>query len=356
MRLYVDISSHGLGHLAQTAPILVALARQLPHLSLTVRCGLPRALLEARLPLPFRHVPEASDFGLVMKNALEVDREASLAAYRAWHADWPARVAREAERLREAAPDLVVSNASYLTLAAATRAGIPAVALGSLSWPVIVAAYLADAPGMSSCLAQMHAALAGCRAFLRLTPGLPAPLGIPEITVGLVAAPGRRLAGLGRGQGATVLVALGGLAAPRPARLPRLPDVTWLVPADWEMAGPDVVTVEAVARRQRATVSDLIHSVDAVITKTGYGTLVEAAACGTPVLLVRRPDWPEDAVLATWHAEKSRQRAISTARFLAGEFGEDLAALLAGGRAAPVPMSGVGEAVAHLRAWLGVAA
>ena len=41
--LFVDISSHGFGHLAQVAPILTALRAQLPALQLTIRCGLPEA-------------------------------------------------------------------------------------------------------------------------------------------------------------------------------------------------------------------------------------------------------------------------------------------------------------------------
>ena len=49
-RLLVDISSHGFGHLAQAAPILCELLRKRPEIHLTVRSGLPEAVLRARLP------------------------------------------------------------------------------------------------------------------------------------------------------------------------------------------------------------------------------------------------------------------------------------------------------------------
>lgn len=41
MHLFVDISSHGFGHLAITAPALNALAELAPDLRLTVRSGVP---------------------------------------------------------------------------------------------------------------------------------------------------------------------------------------------------------------------------------------------------------------------------------------------------------------------------
>ena len=49
MHLFVDISSHGFGHLAITAPALDALAEIAPELRLTVRSGLPRQKLAQRI-------------------------------------------------------------------------------------------------------------------------------------------------------------------------------------------------------------------------------------------------------------------------------------------------------------------
>ena len=39
--------------------------------------------------------------------------------------------------------------------------------------------------------------------------------------------------------------------------------------------------------------ADLLASSDALLCKPGYGSFVEAASCGVPVLYVARPDWPE---------------------------------------------------------------
>ena len=71
--LFVDISSHGFGHLAQVAPILTALRAQLPALQLTIRCGLPEAKARSRIPGEFSYLEDSSDFGFDMRNALSND-------------------------------------------------------------------------------------------------------------------------------------------------------------------------------------------------------------------------------------------------------------------------------------------
>ena len=47
--LFIDISSHGFGHLAQVAPVVGALIGQRPDLRLTLRTGLPIVPPPARL-------------------------------------------------------------------------------------------------------------------------------------------------------------------------------------------------------------------------------------------------------------------------------------------------------------------
>ena len=60
MHLFVDISSHGFGHLAITAPVLNALGGLLPGLRLTIRSGVPPAKLRERIEVPFELITAAS--------------------------------------------------------------------------------------------------------------------------------------------------------------------------------------------------------------------------------------------------------------------------------------------------------
>jgi len=348
MHLFVDISSHGFGHLAQTAPVLNALRQRLPQLKLTLRSGLQRERIARRIAGDFTHLAEASDFGLVMKSALEVDVPASLAAYREFHADWAARVEREAELLGKLAPDLVLSNVSYLALAGAKHAGIPALALCSLNWAGIAAPYFRDVPDFPAIHAQMLAAYRGAAAFLRLTPGMDMPELDNVETIGPVAQPGETKRDVLPPGTRLVLVAMGGVGVRLPDNWPVLSGVTWIVARDSGLDRADILTLESTG----LSVSDLIASVDCVITKAGYGTFVEAAASGTPLLYVARPDWPEEAALATWHGMVSKSARISRAQFEQGDFGELLERLMSGRRPRPVELTGIAQAADLISAHL----
>jgi hypothetical protein len=151
--LVVSISGHGFGHVAQTAPILNLLHRHLPQLRLTVRSAVPLAHLRSRIHAPFTHLSSEGDIGMVMSSALDVHAGESRAAYRAFHADWDARVAEEARLLRELDADMVFSNVGYLPLAGAQRAGIANAALCSLNWADIYRHYCSD----DAIAAQIHA-------------------------------------------------------------------------------------------------------------------------------------------------------------------------------------------------------
>lgn len=320
---------------------------RLPDLQLTIRCGLPRERLARRIAGTFEHIPGASDFGLVMHSALDVDVAASGARYRAFHADWAARVTAEAQQLAHYQPDLVLSNISYLALAAAGQAHIPALALCSLNWAEIFYAYCSDAPDANQIRAQMLAAYNNAEVFLRLTPGMAMPGIDHPIDIGPVArcgesqrpllntalglAPGERL----------VLMAMGGIAMRLPSMAwPSLPGLKWIVPQNIGLQRTDVIALETLDR----DFSDVLASCDCVLTKSGYGTFVEAAACGTPVAYVERPDWPEEHCLVAWLRQHNVAVGIHRKQFDQGELGEIVWELATQPRATPIVPTGIDEA------------
>ena len=361
MHLFVDISGHGLGHLAITAPVLHALAESGP-LHLTVRSGIPEAHLRERIRLPFHLIPAASDFGFVMVDALQVDREASAAAYRAAHADWPARVAAEADFLRRLAPDQVLSNVSYLPLAGAAQAGLPAVALCSLNWADLFAHFFAHEDWAAPIHAQMLAAYRGARTFVCTTPGMAMPALPHRVAVGPIARLGpassrhsaRNLipddlnqAGRATQTSRRVLLAMGGITHFLPVdRWPRVPGVRWLIPADWPLQHPDAEPFD----RQGLDFTALLCSVDAVITKPGYGTFTEAACNSIPVLYQRREDWPEQDCLIEWLQRYGMCQEISGEALACGDVTSALESLWALPRPVPPSPTGAQEAADFLRA------
>ena len=385
MRLRVDISAHGFGHLAQVAPVLNALAAGTPDLDaarleapvfrvsgrevsglelpgpdahprdpqgleISVQSALPRQRLATRLRCPFTHLARATDLGMAMRDALNVEIDESLQAHLDFHADWEDRVAAEAAQLREDGVDAVLSDVSYLALAAAAAAGIPAVALSSLHWAGVFEHYCGDRPGAAAVLEDMNAAYAGARAFLRLTPAMPMPGLANAVDVGPVADAGReRRAELRDALGLSssvrlVLVSLGGL----PFQLdftnwPRLKGVFYL--AQRGGAHPQLLDFGSLGW----AFPELLAASDVLLTKPGYGSFVEAATAGVAVLSLPRRDWPEEPHLSDWLDTHGRLCWVERSDLTAGTFGPELEALLGAPRPPRVAPTGVAEAVAQLR-------
>lgn len=342
MHLFIDISSHGFGHLAITAPVLNALTELLPGLRLTIRSGVPPAKLRERIRAPFELIAAASDFGYVMLDATRINRALSATAYRAAHANWDRRVVAEADTLSRLAPDLVLTNVSYLPLAGAAQAGIASASLCSLNWADLFLHYFGGERWAAAIHAEMLAAYRSARFFLRVTPGMPmADLGNLQ-PIAPIAAIGRPH-DLGLNGDKAVLVAMGGIAHRLPVDdWPRLPGIRWLVSADWQCRHPDAIAWENLG----LGFTDLLCSVDAIITKPGYGTFTEAASNGTPVLYQRRLDWPEQDCLIDWLAQNGRSAEIPAEKLLTGELAASLQQLW---RQAPPdrPASDGGQAAAE---------
>ncbi|MGE5491171.1 MAG: hypothetical protein ACM31P_07835 [Actinomycetota bacterium] len=345
MHLFIDISSHGFGHLAITGPVLNALAQRFPDLRLTVRSGLPTEKLRQRIQAPFHHIQAASDFGYLMVNALVIDHAATAEAYRDAHADWEARVEKEATFLTALAPDYVLTNVSYLPLAGAERAGIPAASLCSLNWAELFAHSYGRKPWAAPIHVQMLAAYRSARAFLRTTPGMPMADLSNVVTVGPIAKLGeQRNLGLGNGV-RSVLVALGGIDHRLPVEnWPRHPNLRWLVPESWWVEHPDAAPLESF----NLSFTDLLCSVDAVLTKPGYGTFTEAACNGTPVLYQRRQDWPEQNCLIEWLEGEGNCLEVPEDAITEGRLADALAELAAQPRKAPPVPVGAQEAADFL--------
>ena len=258
--LLASVSAHGLGHLAQSAPVLNALRRQRPGLRLTVASTLPEARLRQRIEGEFRIEPRALDIGFLMHDAFRVDLDASAAAYRELHADWDARVADAAHWLAELQPDLLLCNAAYLPLAAAARLGLPAFGMSSLNWADLFAHLYAGEPWARPIHAQMLQAYQAATAFIKLTPGMDMPDLPRSVWAGPVASLGRPQrdalhAWLQAGDDERiVLIAFGGIDARLPLERWRFDaGLRWLVPAAWGIRHARVAAIEDFGRQLSAT-------------------------------------------------------------------------------------------------------
>jgi hypothetical protein len=329
MHLVVAVSPHGFGHAAQVAPVIAALVERLPALRVTVQSTVAGWFLRQRIGTDFQLVERSTDFGLIMNSALDIDLESSASAYANLHRSWEARVSEEASWLRALAPDLLLADVPYLSLAAAQAAAIPALALCSLNWADIYRYYFAHRREARQILEQMETAYSAAGAFLCPEPCMPMGWLNNSVNIAPIAARGQNrrpalneLLGLDSAT-ALVLVAPGGVQTRfAMERWPADQDIHWLVSDKWRVVHPCATALE----RTGMTFTDLVTSCDAVLGKCGYGTVTECVANGTPLLYIPRPDWPEEPTLLSWLNEHRAAVEVSPQTLASGGFGDSVAA------------------------------
>ena len=341
--LLFAISAHGLGHLGQAAPVCQALYALRPDLPLTIWSELPTATLERRISIPFNHIRQACDIGLVMHDALRVNVADSWARYSAREAAWTEHLSAACRILHDTRPDLIVSDIGEMPLAAAQALGIPDVAMSSLNWADLAAYYFRDIDGVTPVLSRLAAIYDNTCLALRLTPGMPMR-GHTECAVPPVAAAStqprdrlrqRILEALGSAhqERPLVLVGLGGIDTPLPLTdWPLQTNITLLVANQCQQSATGlsergIVNAESIQEATGLGFSDQLAACDAVICKPGYGTFAEAALAGTPVLYVKRPDWPEQTVLIEWLEAHARCKELPLIDLMRGDFQQALSAL-----------------------------
>ncbi len=315
-RLLVSISSHGFGHLSQTAPVLNALHRIRPDIEYVIRSTLDPDRIRSRLRMPVDILAESDDIGMLMKDAVSVDLQRSVDALVQMHQDWQSKVNAYALWLRRARVDIVLSNVAYLPLAAASLAGLPGIGMSSLRWdtilePLLDTANLGTRQSVAqSILQEMSRAYEGATRFLCMPPCMTLPASPNLQSIGPVCDPGTRRKDELKGKLAQfvdvpddcylILVGMGGM--PFEFSLRAWPSnmhgrkVFYLTETRFAQSHQNAISIDSLGE----TYSDLIASVDLVMTKPGYGTFVEAAMVGTPVLYVERPSWAETEALVNW--------------------------------------------------------
>lgn len=322
--VFVSLTPHGYGHVAMTEPLITELRRRRPDLRLTVQTDLPEQWLRSRIDGSFGLVRDTADFGARMVDAIRVDLPETLAAYVRLHADLDGLVAREAKRLQDLDVDLVISNISYVALAAAHTAGVPAVGLGCFTWADILAGCAPGNGEAERIVGEMMVCYAKADVILRTEPAM-AMHGLDNVhTIGPMAQRRQRrdvraLLGVGQGEGIG-LIGFGGIGLDMPlSDWPRVPGWHWLT-SEPGLGRPDMSRWEDTG----LSFSDVLASSDVVVTKPGYGTFTECAVNGIPVLTLPRPDWPETPALLGWLEEQGRAVVVSPEELFSPRLEEQL--------------------------------
>lgn len=353
--LLIDISAHGFGHVAQTTAILSRL--DCIDIRLTIRSATPEPVLRERIHHPFKLIHYQQDKGMIMKDALHVDTEASMRWYTDFHSNYAQHKYQAMQELETLQPDLLFTNIPYLGLDAAGALGIPAIALCSLNWADVFHAYCGHRPGADNITQAMLHAYQQADVFLQPEPSMTMETSLPARAIAPIAllghaTPGYLLEKSGMPDNTRfVLVSLGGIGLEYPLETwPVISGVSWIFPdAALHLHRPDFLAQSLF----KMDYVDLLASCAAVITKTGYGTQTEAVVNQVPALCILRGDWPEEPKLPDWHAQHGNVIFTNWQEIQTGTFASKIQTLLANTWHKPkVSPAGASEAAAILFARL----
>lgn len=338
--IWCAISGHGYGHAAQVVPVLNALRSLVPDLRIILRTTVPTTYFQDRLIGQWEYQDIQQDVGCIQDGPLTVDVPATWAAYRQFHATWDKRLAVEVAAIQQSQPDLILSDTSYLALAAGAKAGLPTIAMASLTWDEILDPYRAPGdPLQRELVANIRQAYAQADLALRIEPGLSMPAFRRIQNIGPIAS-------LFSSQRETirtrlrvtpqehlVLVGFGGIP---------LHDLPWkqmnalssfrfIVDGPVESRCSRIVSLRDLPFR----FSTVLVSVDAVMTKPGYGTVVECVTNQIPLVYVRRYNFADEAPLVDYIARYGRGIELAADDFHSGTWQRALEEALA----LPIPVA-----------------
>jgi L-arabinokinase len=293
--LVAYVSGHGYGHLVRLCEVLRVWRARQPEVGLTVVGAVPERLLRREIPGPFDHRPVACDVGLVQRDALEVDEEATARRCAELDDRWDARADEEAAFLRAAGARLVFADIPALAFEAAARAGVPSVGMGNFSWDWVYRHLAARHPSLQRSADLAAAAYRKARLLLELPFTGDLRVFARRERVGFVARSARVVREevrrrLGISPGPFALVSFGGVgfSAVGPEAVAADRDIQYLFASQLHEDRLDALGLRFV---------DVVGAADVVVSKPGYGIVTDCIAAGARLVYTERGDFPEYPVM-----------------------------------------------------------
>jgi hypothetical protein len=349
--IWCAVSGHGYGHAAQVVPVLNALGALVPGVTAILRTMVPASFFHDHLAIQWELSPEQQDVGCVQDGPLKIDIDATWAAHQRFHKTWEARLSNEVAAMQAASPALVIADTSYLAIEAGSRAQLPTVALANLTWDLVLKEYCRDSDRSQQQLIQrIRGSYAKADMALRINPAPKIDAFSSMIDIGPIAGPtaperDRLASALALAPNERiVLVGFGGIPL---TSLP-LEQTEQLRHYRFLIDGPVPPGYSRIHSTKTLPFSfkTLLASVDVIMTKPGYGTIVEAVACQQPVVYVRRYNFADESSLVDYLHRYGRGVELSIDDFMQGRWEATLQQALASPAPSlpPPPPTGAAEA------------
>jgi hypothetical protein len=296
------ISAHGYGHGVRSCDIIRELNNLFPQLHVQIISDLPPVFLSNRIGSsrnPIR--PGSYDVGMVQLDSIRVDVQASLTRVVNLGARRKELVSQELDYIRRMGFSLVVVDIPAIPLESAKLAGISRMAIGNFGWDWIYSGFAEQDRRWAEAV-DIFRRQYGCANLLLRLPFSEEMSAFPHIEdIPLVASPGKNRR--------PDIAALAGCD----------PDKKWILLSfttlDWndeslesveQLKDYEFFTVRPLSwsrrnihplDRDRVKFSDVVASIDAVISKPGFGILSDCIVNDKPLIYADRSDFLEYAIL-----------------------------------------------------------
>ena len=344
------VTAHGFGHGTRSCDVLAALARARPDVGLVVVTDLSEGFLRSRLPFANVSIRRGRfDVGMVQRDSLRVDLEATLAEGDTFLASVASLVHAEEAFLREQGVAVVVADIPAIPLVAAANLGLPSIAVGNFGWDYIYEEHAEHDARWAPLVSHFREGYARADVLLRLPFAEPMRPFRARVDLPLVATPGvNRRAELAERYGLPMddvwaLLSFTSLdwGARALEKVAATRGISFLSLPPLELASPRVKVLD------RAVVSyaDLLASCDVVVTKPGYGVVSECAVNDKPIVWSPRDAFREQPILVEALDRSLRSVMLPTEALYAGDLEDAIRRATRAERRGPALLAG-GDLVA----------
>ncbi len=329
------ITAHGYGHGSRSCDVLNALRTADPQRPIIVKTDLPTDFMSSRLRPDIEVRPGAFDLGLIQKDSIHVDLEASLETITTLYERERELIEQEKQFMADEHIGVVVADIPAIPLAAAQEAGLPNIACSNFGWNWIYSEFVDHDPRWQFFVDKFAGVYSKTDLLLR-QPFSESMSAFPHIIdLPLLAKPGTaRRALIAEATGADpekswVLLSFTSLNL-SPAAIANISHLRRCEIFTVEpMHCPGIHTLS----RSLLTFADIMASVDYVVTKPGFGIVSECIANNKPIIYSDRKNFLEYPVLVDAIEKYCRHAFIPNVELYAG----DLARALADAENAPPP-------------------
>ncbi|MCR4373495.1 MAG: hypothetical protein NUW22_01450 [Acidobacteria bacterium] len=334
------VSGHGFGHASRQVEVINTLAAARPDLHIVLRTAVSPSLLARTLRAPVTRLDGPCDVGVIQRDSVTHDDEATIREAVAFQATMAGRVTAECARLNGLPIQAIVGDIPPMAFDVASRLRVPSVAISNFTWDWIYEWYtgpLRQAPGLVDAIRRSYRTATyalelplagGFEVFPHVTP-------IPFIARHAIHSREETRRAVGVDQARKVaLLSFGGYGLERLdlSRLDCLSDWTLLLTD--RIVQPDSITPAQVKYLPESVFEtdlryeDLVAAVDVVVTKPGYGIASECVAHATPMLYTSRGHFREYDLMVAQMPGMLRCRFLSQDDLFGGRWLDALEALL----------------------------